>query len=297
MELWTKQLASFTEDIARGAGRLVARAAISGEERRPIHWVQEVFLLGIVDELEESGVSRKVAADMLGVTRRTLSRQVSAARSAAELREGSTWTRVLESISDGPIRREELLGRFRGVESRTLASILRDMVECDVIEEENGVLRRHHEDGEPVSNDQIRRYLTVSRALRGALSHQAVAGELGVELDRVRSISESLDDEFTVSPTAEGRWLALRRLLAFTYDLIAGKIDLDERFHVTMWLLNVNALDQAKRAEFRESLQRAETLVSEAAKQHANPEIDWPDDAVVWCVAHLFSEIAQLHID
>jgi hypothetical protein len=297
MELWTRQLEGLTEDIARGAGRLVARVAISGDERRPIHWVQETFLLGIVDELEQSGVSRKVAADMLGVTRRTLSRQMNAAQSAAELREGSTWARILEAISQGPIRREELLGRFRGVESRTLASILLDMVECGVIEEDGGLLRRTSGDGEAISDEQIRRYLAIARALRDKLSADEVAEELGVEEARVESFMASLGDEFSLSPVDEGRWLAIRRLLAFFIDLLAGKIDADERFKATLWLLNVSALDEASREELRNSLQRAKKIVSEAATKHANPALHWPEDAIVWCAAHLFSEIARLHID
>lgn len=167
------------------------------------------------------------------------------------------------------------------------------MVECGVVKEEEGFFRQTVGDGEPVSDEQIRRYLAISRALSRTLSADVVAEELGVEQARVQSFMESLGGSFSLSPIDEGRWLAMRRLLAFFTDLMAGKIDGDERFKATLWLLNVSALEEASREEIRNSLQRAKKIVSEAATKHANPALHWPEDAVVWCAAHLFSEIAR----
>ncbi len=126
MLFWDEARHALVHMLAYNAGRVIANTAMSDGLRRTLGWTQDVFFLGIIEELERLDISRKIAADMLGMTLRTYQRRVSAIQENPHT--GFNLWHRLHSRLDTPARRETILAWFEASREPQIVSMLHDMV-------------------------------------------------------------------------------------------------------------------------------------------------------------------------
>ncbi len=120
--------------IVRSAAQKIAQTATTGGMRMPLIDLERQLFLELAQELKRRGVSRKVSADMFGMTARNFQRRLRQYEARPE--QNSLWQSILEFVqAQGRVTRHELERRFRFAESDLIASILRDMVRSKQIEE------------------------------------------------------------------------------------------------------------------------------------------------------------------
>lgn len=141
MKGWSPESFRFVRTLAAETGRaIVSNATVEGM-RRSLDWVDDMVLRGILDELDARGVSRKVAADMLGITPRTLRRQVAAQQEARQDEEATTiWVQIIDLLLTVPMTRGEVEGQFPHIEPERIGGILHDMKEEGWLRVEAGKL-------------------------------------------------------------------------------------------------------------------------------------------------------------
>jgi len=108
---------------------LVAQLSTAAGSRSPLaHVVDEVFL-SLAQEIERQGVSRKVVADMFGLALRSYQRKVQRLEESGSVQGRTLWEAVLEYVTDhAPVRREDVLRRFRNDDEPAVVAILSDLV-------------------------------------------------------------------------------------------------------------------------------------------------------------------------
>ena len=99
--------------IVRQTTLLIARISTVEGVRSPLgHVANEVFL-GLVEELESQGVSKKVIADMFGMALRSYRQKVQRLTESVPARGLTLWTAVQRTIAErGSATRAELLSLF-----------------------------------------------------------------------------------------------------------------------------------------------------------------------------------------
>lgn len=120
--------------IVRQTTVLIARLSTAGGVRSPLgHVANEVFV-GLVTELENEGVSKKVIADMFGMALRSYRQKVQRLSESATTRGVTLWTAVQTFLAErGTATRGELLTRFQYDEEASIRGILNDLVESGLI--------------------------------------------------------------------------------------------------------------------------------------------------------------------
>lgn len=116
--------------IVRQTTILIAQLATAGHARAPLALVAGQVFADLVNELERQGVSRKVTADMFGLSLRTFQRRMQRMEESSTEQGVSTWEAVLEFIrSRDFISRAEILTQFSRDDDAQVRSVLRDLEE------------------------------------------------------------------------------------------------------------------------------------------------------------------------
>lgn len=120
--------------IVRQTTVLLARLSTVEGVRSPLgHIANEVFV-GLVNELENQGVSKKVIADMFGMALRSYRQKVQRLGESVTTRGVTLWTAVQQFLAErGSATRSELFARFQYDEEASVRGILNDLVESGLI--------------------------------------------------------------------------------------------------------------------------------------------------------------------
>ncbi len=113
---------------------LIARLSTAEGVRSPLgHVANEVFA-GLVAELENQGVSKKVIADMFGMALRSYRQKVQRLGESATSRGVTLWSAVQSYLGEREsTTRTELLQRFQYDEEASVRGILNDLVESGFV--------------------------------------------------------------------------------------------------------------------------------------------------------------------
>jgi hypothetical protein len=116
--------------IVRQTTILIARLSTAEGARSPLgHIANEVFT-GLVAELENQGVSKKVIADMFGMALRSYRQKVQRLGESATSRGVTLWSAVQDYLTaKESATRTEVLDRFRYDDEVSVRGILNDLVE------------------------------------------------------------------------------------------------------------------------------------------------------------------------
>lgn len=120
--------------IVRQTTVLIARLSTVEGVRSPLgHVANEVFF-GLVEELENQGVSKKVIADMFGMALRSYRQKVQRLSESVTTRGVTLWSAVHSFLAErGSATRAELLARFQYDEEASVRGILNDLVENGLV--------------------------------------------------------------------------------------------------------------------------------------------------------------------
>jgi hypothetical protein len=115
--------------IVRQTTLLIAQLATSAGIRAPLAHLADQIFLELAQEIEQQGVSRKVAADMFGLALRTYQRKVGRLSESASVAEKTLWQAVLEYVStEGSVTRSQVLEAFQRDASEDVIAVLGDLV-------------------------------------------------------------------------------------------------------------------------------------------------------------------------
>ncbi len=120
--------------IVRQTTVLIARLSTAQGVRSPLaHVANEVFV-GLVRELEQQGVGKKVIADMFGLALRSYRQKVQRLGESATTRGVTLWTAVHQFLSEREsATRAELIERFRRDDEVSVRGILNDLAESGLV--------------------------------------------------------------------------------------------------------------------------------------------------------------------
>ncbi len=188
--------------IVRQTTVLIAQLATTGGVRAPLAQVADQVFADLVRELERQGVSRKVSADMFGMTLRSYQRRIQRLGESSTERGRSLWEAVLDYLQgSGAVTRGQVLERFHRDDETQLRGVLHDLTESGLVfcsgtaadsvyraasEEELGTLRR-------VRHGEALDELVWAIVYReGPLSRDALLPFGGVDRDELEAALERL---------------------------------------------------------------------------------------------------------
>jgi hypothetical protein len=109
---------------------LIAQLSIAAGVRSPLGHIADEVFSGLVDELNQQGVSNKVIADMFGMALRSYRQKVRRLGESATSRGTTLWSAVQEFLAEREwSTRDEVLARFKHDDEVSVRSILNDLVE------------------------------------------------------------------------------------------------------------------------------------------------------------------------
>jgi len=120
--------------IVRQTMVLIAQLSTVDGVRSPLsHVVDEVFV-GLVRELENQGLGKKVIADMFGLALRSYQQKVQRLSESATTRGVTLWEAIHGFLAErASASRAELVAHFTHDEERKIRSILNDLVESGLV--------------------------------------------------------------------------------------------------------------------------------------------------------------------
>ena len=122
------------DSVVRQTTVLLAQLATSGGARTPLSHVADQVFVALAAELESQGLSRKVTADMFGISLRSYQRKVQRLRESRTEEGRSLWEAVFDHLRQGQvITRAEVLARFRRDDPNSVRGILRDLVDSGLV--------------------------------------------------------------------------------------------------------------------------------------------------------------------
>ncbi|MFU8804363.1 MAG: hypothetical protein ACNA8W_11180 [Bradymonadaceae bacterium] len=119
---------------------LIAQLATVGGIRAPLAHIANQVFLDLGRELDDLGVTRKVAADMFGLALRSYHAKMSRLeKSASDPARRSLWEAVYEHVSEkGPCSQVDVLRRFCYDDEGSVRGILFDLVESGLVYQSGG---------------------------------------------------------------------------------------------------------------------------------------------------------------
>jgi hypothetical protein len=127
-------IAVLIQSIVRQTTILIAQLATTGRARAPLAQIADQVFAELVFELERQGVSRKVSADMFGLSIRTFQRRIQHIEESSTEKGRSTWEAVLDFIrSRSLLTRAEILTHFVLDDDARVRSVLRDLCESKLV--------------------------------------------------------------------------------------------------------------------------------------------------------------------
>jgi hypothetical protein len=122
------------QSIVRQTTILIGQLATAGGTRAPLAPVAGRVFLDLVHELERQGVSRKVSADMFGMSLRTYQRKIQRLTESSTHHGRSLWEAVLDYVqSQGVARRAQVLLDFARDDESQVRSVLHDLCESGLV--------------------------------------------------------------------------------------------------------------------------------------------------------------------
>lgn len=120
--------------IVRQTTVLIARLSTAEGVRSPLaHVANEVFI-GLVRELEQQGLGKKVIADMFGLALRSYRQKVQRLGESATTGGVTLWAAIHEFLnSRDSATRDEILARFKNDDEISIRGILNDLVQSGLV--------------------------------------------------------------------------------------------------------------------------------------------------------------------
>ncbi len=116
--------------VVRQTTVLIAQLATAGGVRAPLVHVANQVFTQLAAELERQGLSRKVTADLFGITLRSYERKVQRLSESATERGRSLWEAVVDYLEQtSVVTRRQVIERFHRDEEENVRGILHDLVE------------------------------------------------------------------------------------------------------------------------------------------------------------------------
>jgi hypothetical protein len=116
--------------IVRQTTVLIARLSTAEGARSPLGHIADEVFSGLVAELEQQGVGKKVVADMFGLALRSYRLKVQRLSESASSRGATLWSAVQDYLATREsASRREVLTRFGSDEESSVRGILSDLVE------------------------------------------------------------------------------------------------------------------------------------------------------------------------
>jgi hypothetical protein len=113
---------------------LIAQLSTAAGIRAPLAHIADQVFLELSREIENQGISRKVAADMFGLAIRTYQKKVQRVTESVTVREHTLWEAVLECLqTGGSTSRRELLEHFHCDDPVVVGSVLNDLVSSGLV--------------------------------------------------------------------------------------------------------------------------------------------------------------------
>jgi hypothetical protein len=129
----TMEIDRLIDEILRETMQLVAALATVADTRRSVAHVDDRAFVALARALEARGLSRKVVADMFGVTLRTYQRKMLNCDSEQALHR-TIWSIVRQHVADGGcITRQELLRRFNREDAKLVGAALNDLLNTGLV--------------------------------------------------------------------------------------------------------------------------------------------------------------------
>lgn len=117
------------DSIVRQTTLLIAQLATSTGIRAPLSHIADQVFLDLAREIEQQGVSRKVAADMFGLALRSYQRKVGRLHESATVAEQTLWQAVLEFVkARGSTTRLQVFAAFSRDDPHDVGAVLNDLV-------------------------------------------------------------------------------------------------------------------------------------------------------------------------
>lgn len=218
------------DSITQQTTVLIAQLATVGGLRAPLAHIANQVFLDLGRELDDLGVTRKVAADMFGLALRSYHAKLSRLeKSATDPARRSLWEAVYEYVrAKGPIGQTEVLRRFCYDDEASVRGILFDLVESGLVYQSGGQESRIYrvtsdEEFEQVHDDKPdRMYWSVWMYIyrNGPVGH--------TQLNTQLPISEGDLDNVLDRLVGEGRILASESEGQVTYSSDDCFIPIDE---------------------------------------------------------------------
>lgn len=115
--------------IVRQTTIFIAELCTAAGVRAPLAHIADEVFLGLSRQLEEQGVSRKVAADMFGLALRGYQKKVQRLTESETQNNKTLWQAVVDFlIEERSATRQRILERFRHDPEESVAAILTDLV-------------------------------------------------------------------------------------------------------------------------------------------------------------------------
>ena len=120
--------------IMRQSMVLIAQLSTADGVRSPLSHIADEVFVGLVRELENQGLGKKVIADMFGLALRSYRQKVQRLRESVTTRGVSLWGAVHAFLAErDSAGRAEIFAHFKHDEESTVRSILNDLVESGLV--------------------------------------------------------------------------------------------------------------------------------------------------------------------
>ncbi len=122
------------ESMVQQTTVLIAKLATAGGARAPLAHIASQVFVELASELERQGVSRKVTADMFGISLRAYQRKMQRLKESDTDRGRSLWEAILSFLrASSVVTRRQVLDRFKRDDQESVKSILHDLVESGLV--------------------------------------------------------------------------------------------------------------------------------------------------------------------
>ncbi len=122
------------DSIVQQTTVLIAKLATAGGVRAPLAHIANQVFVELASELESQGLSRKVTADMFGISLRSYRRRVQRMKESTTVRGRTLWEAISDYLkSNSLVSRQQVLDRFRHDDEESVRGILHDLVESGLV--------------------------------------------------------------------------------------------------------------------------------------------------------------------
>lgn len=191
--------------IVRQTTVLLAQLSTAAGLRTPLAQVADLVFLDLAREIEAQGVSKKVAADMLGLALRSYQSKVIRLTETVRAKHRTLWEAVFSLVLEQTeLERSSILSHFEREDPALLGAILNDLTGSGLLikSEQQGttryrapkvsdeLLREDHE-----AQQRARAALVWVAVYRGASSEEEAEKMVGLSLPQVQSAIDLLTSE------------------------------------------------------------------------------------------------------